>query len=92
MFLRFVGQSVGAAGCGAVLNMTMLALDPAAVGRADRLLDQAARAAMPAVELEHLTDVLASSLHNAYLFAAALSLATLVIAWQLPAGLSPRRH
>ena len=92
MFLRFVGQSVGAAGCGAVLNMTMLALDPAAIGTADRLLDQAARAAMPAGQLEHLTDVLAASLHNAYLFAAALSLATLVIAWQLPAGLSPRRH
>ena len=39
MFLRFVGQSVGAAGCGAALNATMLHLDPAAAHMVDKLLE-----------------------------------------------------
>ena len=39
MFLRFVGQSLGAASFGAVLNLTLLRDAPEAVGKVDRLLD-----------------------------------------------------
>ena len=92
MFLRFVGQSVGAAGCGAVLNATMQGLDPAAPRAVDRLMDAATRAAMPLPEVAHLTDVMAASLHNAYLLALAFSLITLVIAACIPARLSPRHQ
>ena len=92
MFLRFVGQAAGAAGCGAVLNATMLRLDPAAPHAVDRLMDAAARAAMPAQEVEHLTEVMAASLHNAYLLALLFSLITLGIAWCIPARLSPRHQ
>jgi EmrB/QacA subfamily drug resistance transporter len=92
MFMRFVGQSTGAAACGAVLNATMRGLDPAAVRGVARLLNQTEREAMPAAELAHLTDVMAGSLHNAYLLATGFAVLTLVIAWQLPARLSPTRR
>jgi hypothetical protein len=92
MFLRFVGQAAGAAGCGAVLNATMLALDPAAPHAVDRLMDAATRASMPVTEVAHLTNVMAASLHNAYLLALAFSLITLAIAAGIPARLSPRHQ
>jgi EmrB/QacA subfamily drug resistance transporter len=92
MFMRFVGQSVGAAGCGAALNTTMIHLDPAAVGEIDRLLEPASRAAMPAAQVAHLTDVIAQSLHNAYLLIGAVAIATLIIAARLPPRLSPVRQ
>ncbi len=88
MFLRFVGQSSGAAGCGAVLNATVQGIDPGAA--VDRLLDHAARAAMPAAEITHLTDVMSVSLHNAYLLATGFAVLTLCIAACLPARLSPK--
>ncbi|HBK04807.1 MAG TPA: MFS transporter [Acetobacteraceae bacterium] len=89
MFMRFVGQAIGASGCGAVLNATMSRLDPGAVGAVDRLLDPATRSAMAPAELVHLTEVIAGSLHNAYLLATAFAALTLLIAWQMPARLRP---
>lgn len=89
MFLRFVGQSAGVAGCGAVLNATIRALDPSATGTIERLLDPMARAAMPEATLRHLTDLIAASLHNAYWLAAGLAILTLAIVSGLPARLRP---
>jgi MFS family permease len=91
MFMRFVGQSAGAAGCGAVLNATMLHLDPGALHTVERLLDRSERLAMAPAELAHLTSVMAGSLHNAYLLATGFALLTLLIAFQMPARLSPIR-
>ncbi|MGD0103672.1 MAG: MDR family MFS transporter [Rhodopila sp.] len=91
MFMRFVGQAVGASGCGAVLNATMMHLDPAAMRAVDRLLDAPARMAMPPSELAHLTAVMAGSMQNAYLLATGFAALTLLIAFQLPARLSPTR-
>jgi hypothetical protein len=92
MFLRFVGQSVGASGCGAVLNASMMYLDPGAVHAVDRLLDPAARRAMPVAEVLHLTEVMSGSLHNAYLLATGFAVLTLLIAFRMPARLSPTRR
>jgi MFS family permease len=89
MFMRFVGQSVGASGCGAVLNATLRHLDPGAVQTVERLLDPQARNAMPAPDLAHLTEVMAGSLHNVYLLATAFAVLTLLVAWQMPARLKP---
>jgi hypothetical protein len=47
---------------------------------------------MTAAQVAHLTDVVAQSLHNAYLLAGVFALATLAIALQLPARLSPRQQ
>ena len=90
MFLRFVGQAVGAAGCGAVLNFTMLRIDPDAARAVDRLLDVVARVALPPAEIARLTDIVARSLHNAYWLTLILALITLLISQGLPARLSSR--
>ena len=92
MFMRFVGQSTGASVCGAVLNATMLHLDPGAVHAVERLLDPSVRLAMAPAELAHLTDVMARSLHNAYLLATGFAVLTLLIACRMPARLSPTRN
>ena len=89
MFLRFMGQMIGAGGCGAVLNLTIIRLDPLAGQAMDRMLDPARRAALPAWEVAHLTDVIATGLHNAWVLAGVFSLGTLLFAWMLPRGLSP---
>jgi EmrB/QacA subfamily drug resistance transporter len=91
MFMRFVGQSVGASVCGAVLNATMLHLDPGAVHAVERLLDPSVRLAMAPAELAHLTGVMAQSLRNAYLLATGFAVLTLLIALRMPARLSPTR-
>jgi Na+/melibiose symporter-like transporter len=92
MFMRFVGQSVGASSCGAVLNLSMRHLDPGAVNAVAQLLDLPTRRTMAPERLAHLTDVMAGSLHNAYLLATGFAVLTLVLACQLPARLSPTRH
>ena len=92
MFLRFVGQSLGAASFGAVLNLTLLREAPDAVSMVDRLLDPAQRGGLPAAELARLTDVVALGLHNTYVLAGVLSVVALGFALLLPARLSPARH
>jgi len=92
MFLRFVGQAVGAAGCGAVLNLTMRSLDPSAAGAVDGLLDLTARARMDPVEVTRLTGILAESLRNTYVLTSVLAAVTLLISFGLPRGLNPRKQ
>jgi EmrB/QacA subfamily drug resistance transporter len=91
MFLRFVGQSLGAAAFGAVLNFTMLREAPEAVQMVDRLLDPAQRNGLAAADLTRLTDVVALALHNTYLLSGLLSVVALALAVMLPARLSPAR-
>jgi EmrB/QacA subfamily drug resistance transporter len=92
LFMRFVGQSAGASMCGAVLNATMLRLDPSALHAVERLLDLPVRRAMGAQELDHLTTVMAGALQNAYLLATGFAALTLLIACAMPARLSPTRN
>jgi MFS family permease len=91
MFLRFVGQSLGAAAFGAVLNLTILRTAPEAVQMVDRLLDPTQRSDLAATDLTHLTGVVALALHNTYLLSGLLSVAALALALMLPARLSPAR-
>jgi hypothetical protein len=92
MFLRFIGQALGAAGCGAVLNATLLTRAPDAAGVVDRLLDPAQRGALPPAEAAALSQGLAHGLHNAYWLAAAFAAVAFVLALCLPAHLNPVRQ
>jgi Na+/melibiose symporter-like transporter len=92
MFLRFIGQALGAAGCGAVLNATLLSRTPNAAGVVDRLLDPAQRSALPPAEAATLSHGLALGLHNAYWLAAAFAAIAFVLAACLPARLNPVRQ
>ena len=92
MFLRFVGQSLGAASFGAVLNLTLLREAPDAMHMVDRLLEPSQRGGLAPADLERLTDVVALGLHNTYVLATLLSAVALGLALMLPARLSPARH
>jgi EmrB/QacA subfamily drug resistance transporter len=92
LFLRFAGQSAGAALCGAVLNASMLRRDPGALHTVERLLDAPTRLTMEPAELQHLTGVMAGALQNAYLLATGFAVLTLLIACAMPARLSPTRN
>jgi MFS family permease len=92
LFMRFIGQSVGAASFGAVLNMTVLRNAPDVAGLADQLLDPTRRGELAPALLARLTDAIAAGLHNAYLLACVLSVLTLILSARLPARLGPRDH
>jgi hypothetical protein len=89
MFMRFIGQSLGAAGCGAVLNVSLRRLDPTAVDQVRLLLETSARAALPADRLTHLVNVVSPGLHHAYALTLVAAVATLWFAIRVPKGLSP---
>jgi EmrB/QacA subfamily drug resistance transporter len=90
LFQRFVGQSLGSASFGAVLNLTLLHRAPELAGLADQLLDPAQRGLLAPALRTRLTEVIAAGLHNDYLLACALALLTLLLSCLLPARLSPR--
>jgi MFS family permease len=92
MFLRFVGQALGAATFGAVLNLTILRTDPEAVHTVDQLLDPAQRDGLGGQELVHLTELIARALHNTYMLAGVLSVIALALALMVPARLSPAQQ
>lgn len=90
MFMRFVGQSLGAASFGAVLNFTLLRQGPDVEHMVNRLLEPSQRSGLGADELTRLTHLIALGIHNTYLLAGALAVTALVLALMLPARLSPR--
>ncbi|HET6185024.1 MAG TPA: MFS transporter [Acetobacteraceae bacterium] len=90
MFMRFIGQALGAAGCGAVLNATIRATDPAAARIADRILDPAQRGGIARAEVIEVVDLLARGLHNAYLLATGFAVLALLMSMAIPRRLSPR--
>jgi len=87
MFLRFVGQALGAAAFGAVLNFTLLREAPDAVEMVDRLLTPGKREGAG-----QLIDAVALGLHNTYVLSGVLSVVALGLALLLPARLSPRQR
>jgi MFS family permease len=89
MFRRFVGQALGAAAFGAVLNLPLLHDAPGASNMVGRLLDPVLREGLPSAELTRLTDVVALGLHNQYLLAGVLSVVALGLALLVPARVSP---
>ena len=91
MFMRIVGQSVGAAVFGAVLNFGLSRYAPEGGDLVNRLLDPGLRHGLGSAELAHLGQAIASSLHLVYIIAGFAALITLALAFALPAALSPTR-
>jgi EmrB/QacA subfamily drug resistance transporter len=91
MFMRMVGQSVGAAVFGAVLNFGFSRHAPQAGELVNRVLDPGLRRTLGAPELAQLSEAIASSLHLVYLIAVLAAVVTLLLAGALPAALSPTR-
>jgi EmrB/QacA subfamily drug resistance transporter len=91
MFMRIVGNSVGAAVFGAILNFGVGRHIPEAGDAVNRLLQPAARQGLGAAEVARLSEAIAAGLHKVYLVAGAVSVVSLLLAWALPPRLSPTR-
>jgi MFS family permease len=91
MFMRIVGQSVGAAVFGALLNFGLSQHAPQAGDLVNRVLDPGLRRSLGAAELGQLSEAIASSLHLVYILSVLAAVVTLTLACALPAALSPTR-
>jgi EmrB/QacA subfamily drug resistance transporter len=91
MFMRIVGQSVGAAVFGAVLNFGLHQHAPEAGDLINRLLDPALRRSFGSAQLARFAEAISSSLNLVYIIAALAALITLALACSLPGALSPTR-
>ena len=91
MFMRIVGNSVGAAVFGAILNFGVSRRIPHAGDAVNRLLQPAARESLGATEIARLSDAIGAGLHNVYIVAGLVAVVSLALALALPARLSPTR-
>ena len=92
LFLRFIGQALGAASFGAVLNATVSRRAPDAVHMVDQLLQPTSRRLLSRLEQTRLTELVAAGLHNAYWLACGLSTILVLLVMFLPARLSPAQQ
>jgi EmrB/QacA subfamily drug resistance transporter len=91
MFMRIIGNSVGAAVFGAILNFGIFSQLPEAGDAVNLLMSPAARQSLGAVELAQLTHAVGDALHVVYLIAGLVAVVSLILALLLPARLSPTR-
>jgi MFS family permease len=89
MFMRIVGQALGAAAFGAILNWGVHRSAPAADTAINRLMGALPRQSLEASELARLTHAAASGLHDVYLTVGLLAAATVMLVLWLPSGLGP---
>jgi len=89
MFLRFLGQSLGATLFGAVLNASLLGRTPAMAHALDRLMDPRWRGSLPVQELSSLTDAITAAMRNAYFLTGTLAVLALLLALTYPPKLGP---
>ncbi|HUN39913.1 MAG TPA: MDR family MFS transporter [Acetobacteraceae bacterium] len=92
LFLRFIGQALGAASFGAVLNTTIQHRAPQAVTLVNRLLEPDSRDTLTEAMRVRLVDLISAGLHNAYWLAVGMSVVTLLLVLRLPARLSPSQQ
>jgi hypothetical protein len=83
-FCRLVGQAVGAAAFGGVLNAGLAAAGPSAHDAVRDLVEPARRIALPFAELTRLTDALAGALHGVFMLAAGIAVVALLIILLVP--------
>ena len=87
-FSRMLGQAIGAALFGAIINFGIRAGPPGAPEMVEAIMDPDRRIAFQPDALEGLVNLLAGSLQNAYLVALALAFIVLVLATRVPRHLS----
>ena len=88
LFARTIGQTIGAAIGGAMLNFGLTRQVPGASDALERLLDPGRRDELGANMVARLGSAIANALHEVYIVSGVLAVATLVIVLLLPARLS----
>ncbi|HZT88120.1 MAG TPA: MFS transporter [Stellaceae bacterium] len=91
MFMRMLGQSVGAAAFGAIVNIGVERLMPGGGDLVNRVLEPATRQALSPETLARLGDAVGHAAHGAFLLALGIAALTLVATLALPPKLSPSR-
>jgi Na+/melibiose symporter-like transporter len=92
MFMRIVGQAVGAGSFGAILNLGVHRYAPDAGSAINRLMASITRQGLEPAELARLTGAVALALHEVYLTAGLLAGLTIVLVLWLPSGWNPTQH
>ncbi|MBO0735538.1 MAG: MFS transporter, partial [Alphaproteobacteria bacterium] len=89
MFMRIVGNSVGAAVFGAILNFGIFSQLPEAGDAVNRLMTPAGRQSLGPTAIAQLTEAVSASLHVVYVITGVVAVVSLILALSLPARLSP---
>ena len=85
-FCRLIGQALGAAAFGGVLNAGLMRAGPGAHDAVRDLVEPLHRLALAPAKLAQLTDALAGALHGVFLLAAGVAALTLLIVLLVPRG------
>jgi EmrB/QacA subfamily drug resistance transporter len=91
MFMRMLGQAVGAAVFGAIVNFGVDRELPGAGNLVNRMLDPATREGLGLDTAARLADAVGIAAHEAFIAALAIAVLTLLATLWLPARLSPIR-
>ncbi len=91
LFLRTIGQALGAGLGGAILNFGVARLVGGSDQTLNQLLEPMRRAHLPADAVLRLSEAIMTSLHDVYVIAAVLALLTFSAMLIIPAGMSPER-
>lgn len=83
-FCRMIGQAVGAAAFGGVLNAGLAAAGPSAHDAVRDLVEPSLRIALPTAELARLTGALADALHGVFALAVGIAAITLLGVFLVP--------
>lgn len=91
MFMRMIGQAVGAALLGSILNWGVNRRLPGAGDMVNALLHPALRRTLPAAEIARVADAFAGAAHAAFIVVTVVAVVTLLLTLWFPARLSPLR-
>jgi predicted MFS family arabinose efflux permease len=89
MFLRFLGQALGAALFGAVLNASLYLAVPASSHPLDQIMGADARTELAQTDLSALIAAVATAMRHAYVLTGVMALLALLLALNYPARLGP---
>jgi EmrB/QacA subfamily drug resistance transporter len=91
LFMRTIGQALGAGIAGAILNFSLARTAPSAGDTLNQLLAPDLRASLDPQLIDQLSHAIASSLHEVYVIAGVLAALTLAVVALIPAGASPTK-
>jgi EmrB/QacA subfamily drug resistance transporter len=84
LFMRIMGQSLGAAAFGGILNAVLASRIAGGPDLVSRLMDPALRKTLAPADLQALIEAFAQALHSVYLISLALAVTVLATAFVLP--------
>jgi EmrB/QacA subfamily drug resistance transporter len=89
LFMRMLGQALGAALFGGIFNAAMATRLPGAADVVEHLMQASERQSLDPAAIARLVDAVAQSVHLVYWVAAALAVVALALALLFPPGLNP---